>query len=143
MIVRSPFDDLDIPDVGLPQFLFSDLSDHADSVAVIDGPSGAQMTFGELAHGVDRFAAALGERAGLLGGLGHRALDRRSPVRRRGGGTEESSCTDHRWGNPFREPLPFGPLSGDGSHARQRVGAAAGGCTGRAALGLGHWLVGR
>ena len=62
MIVRSPFDDLDIPDVGLPEFLFSDLSDHADSIAVIDGSTGAQMTFGELAHGVDRFAAALGER---------------------------------------------------------------------------------
>ena len=62
MIVRSPFDDLDIPDVGLPEFLFSDLSEHADSVAVIDGPSGQEMTFAELAHGVDRFAAALGER---------------------------------------------------------------------------------
>ena len=62
MIVRSPFDDLDIPDVGLPEFLFSDLADHADSIAVIDGSTGTQMTFGELAHGVDRFAAALGER---------------------------------------------------------------------------------
>jgi acyl-CoA synthetase (AMP-forming)/AMP-acid ligase II len=62
MIVRSPFDDIDIPDVGLPEFLFSDLSGHEDSVAVIDGPSGKQMTFGELAHGVDRFAAARGER---------------------------------------------------------------------------------
>jgi acyl-CoA synthetase (AMP-forming)/AMP-acid ligase II len=62
MIVRSPFDDIDIPDVGLPEFLFSDLSGHEDSVAVIDGPTGQQMTFGELAHGVDRFAAALGER---------------------------------------------------------------------------------
>jgi acyl-CoA synthetase (AMP-forming)/AMP-acid ligase II len=62
MTVRSPYDDIDIPDVGLPEFLFSDLSEHADSVAVIDGPSGREMTFGELAHAVDRFAAALGER---------------------------------------------------------------------------------
>jgi acyl-CoA synthetase (AMP-forming)/AMP-acid ligase II len=62
MIVRSPFDDLDIPDVGLPEFLFSDISEHADSVAVLDGSSGQEMTFAELAHGVDRFAAALGER---------------------------------------------------------------------------------
>ncbi|MCD2192711.1 AMP-binding protein [Actinomycetospora endophytica] len=62
MTVRSPYADIDIPDVGLPEFLFSDVSDHADSVAVIDGPSGREMTFGELAHGVDRFAAALGER---------------------------------------------------------------------------------
>ncbi|GAA4808352.1 AMP-binding protein [Actinomycetospora chlora] len=62
MIVRSPFDDIDVPDVGLPEFLFGDLGDAADRVAVIDGPSGQRMTFGELAHGVDRFAAALGER---------------------------------------------------------------------------------
>ncbi len=63
MIVRSPFDDVDIPDVGLPEFLFGDLTEEdAARVAVIDGPSGAQTTFGELAGAVDRFAAALGER---------------------------------------------------------------------------------
>jgi acyl-CoA synthetase (AMP-forming)/AMP-acid ligase II len=62
MIVRSPYDDIDIPDVGLPEFLFSDLSGDEEKVAVIDGPSGREMTFAELAHGVDRFAAALGER---------------------------------------------------------------------------------
>lgn len=62
MTVRSPFADIDIPDVGLPEFLFSDLGEHTDRVALIDGPSGRTMTFGELAQGVDRFAAALGER---------------------------------------------------------------------------------
>ncbi|MDL5155277.1 AMP-binding protein [Actinomycetospora termitidis] len=62
MTVRSPFADIDIPDVGLPEFLFSDLGEHTDRVALIDGPSGRTMTFGELATAVDRFAAALGER---------------------------------------------------------------------------------
>jgi acyl-CoA synthetase (AMP-forming)/AMP-acid ligase II len=62
MIVRSPYDDIDVPDVGLPEFLFGDLGDAADRVAVIDGPSGREMTFGELAQGIDRFAAALAER---------------------------------------------------------------------------------
>lgn len=62
MTVRSPFADVDIPDVGLPEFLFSDLGEHADRIALIDGPSGRQMTFAELAGAVDRFAAALGER---------------------------------------------------------------------------------
>ena len=62
MIVRSPYDDVDIPDVGLPEFLFGDLGDAADRVAIIDGPSGRKTTFGELAGAVDRFAAALGER---------------------------------------------------------------------------------
>src|SRR3954468_5258274 len=62
MIVRSPYDDIDVPDVGLPEFLFGDLGDAAGRVAVIDGPSGREMTVGELADGVDRFAAALGER---------------------------------------------------------------------------------
>jgi len=63
MIVRSPYVDTNVPDVGLPDFLFGDLNDaDAARVAVIDGPTGAQTTFGELAEGVDRFAAALGER---------------------------------------------------------------------------------
>ena len=61
-MIVSPYPDVDIPDVGLPEFLFSDLGEHADSVAVIDGPSGREMTFGQLAGAVDRFAAALGER---------------------------------------------------------------------------------
>ena len=63
MVVRSPYADVDIPDVGLPEFLFGDLSDaDAARVAIIDGSSGAQTTFGELAGAIDRFAAALGER---------------------------------------------------------------------------------
>ncbi|MEJ2871740.1 AMP-binding protein [Actinomycetospora sp. OC33-EN08] len=62
MTVRSPYADVEIPDVGLPEFLFSDLGEHADRVALIDGPSGRTMTFGEVATAVDRFAAALGER---------------------------------------------------------------------------------
>ncbi len=62
MIVRSPYPDVDIPDVGLPDFLFSDLGEHAGSTAVIDGPSGREMSFGQLKGAVDRFAAALGER---------------------------------------------------------------------------------
>lgn len=63
MIVRSPYDDIDVPDVGLPEFLFGDLGDATDRVAIIDGPSGAETTFGELATAVDRFAAAMGERS--------------------------------------------------------------------------------
>ena len=62
MIIRSPFPDIDIPDVGLPEFLFSDLGDAQDAVAFVDGPSGREMTYGQLAGAVDRFAAALAER---------------------------------------------------------------------------------
>ena len=62
MTVSSPYADIDIPDVGLPEFLFSDLGEHAESVAIIDGPSGRKVSFQELADAVDRFAAALGER---------------------------------------------------------------------------------
>ena len=51
MIVRSPYDDVDVPDVGLPEFLFGDLGDATDRVAIIDGPSGREVTFGELALG--------------------------------------------------------------------------------------------
>ena len=62
MIIRSPYPDIDIPDVGLPEFLFGDLGEDSEGVAVIDGPSGAEMTFGQLAGMVDRFAAAIAER---------------------------------------------------------------------------------
>jgi len=62
MPVRSPYPDVEIPDVSLTAFLFGDFGDRADAPAFVDGASGRSITFGDLAVMVDKIAAALAER---------------------------------------------------------------------------------
>ncbi|MBW4715823.1 4-coumarate--CoA ligase family protein [Saccharothrix obliqua] len=62
MVFRSPFPDVDLPDVPLHELLFADLAGRADRVALVDGTSGASLTYAGLAGAVDRLAAALAER---------------------------------------------------------------------------------
>ncbi|WP_112275088.1 AMP-binding protein [Lentzea terrae] len=62
MVFRSPFPDVEIPDVSLHQLLFGDIADRVDRVALIDGMSGASLTYGQLAGAIDRMAAALAAR---------------------------------------------------------------------------------
>ncbi|TWP47729.1 4-coumarate--CoA ligase family protein [Lentzea tibetensis] len=62
MVFRSSFPDVEIPDVSLHELLFGDLGDRADRVALVDGASGASLTYGQLATYVDRLAAALAAR---------------------------------------------------------------------------------
>jgi acyl-CoA synthetase (AMP-forming)/AMP-acid ligase II len=63
MPVRSPYPDVDIPDVTLPDFLFGrDLGEHADRPAFVDGATGASLTYGDLHEQVVRIAAALAQR---------------------------------------------------------------------------------
>ncbi|HSJ47082.1 MAG TPA: 4-coumarate--CoA ligase family protein [Euzebyales bacterium] len=62
MVLRSPVSDLDIPDVPLHAFILADAGRRADKPALIDGPSGRTVTYGELAQRVDAFAAGLAAR---------------------------------------------------------------------------------
>ena len=62
MPIRSPYPDVEIPEVGLHEFLFGDFGDRVDAPAFIDGSSGRSITFGEFATRVDKLAAALHER---------------------------------------------------------------------------------
>ena len=63
---RSPYPDEVIPDVSVYDFLFGELTpDDAGRVAIVDGTSGAETTYGQLKGQVDLLAGAL---AG--GGLG-------------------------------------------------------------------------
>ncbi len=62
MVLRSPMSDLDIPDVPLHSFVLADAGRRADRPALIDGPSGRTVTYGELAQRVDAFAAGLAGR---------------------------------------------------------------------------------
>jgi acyl-CoA synthetase (AMP-forming)/AMP-acid ligase II len=47
-IIRSPYPDVTIPEVSLPEFVFADAAAHAARPALIDGPSGRAITYGEL-----------------------------------------------------------------------------------------------
>ncbi|MCY7340312.1 MAG: AMP-binding protein [Pseudonocardia sp.] len=67
MPVRSPYPDVEIPEVSLFDFLFGDFGDRADAPALIDGTSGATITFAELEGMVVKIAAALAERGVVAG----------------------------------------------------------------------------
>ncbi|UCH41058.1 MAG: 4-coumarate--CoA ligase family protein [Gammaproteobacteria bacterium] len=63
MIFRSPHPDIDIPDrVSLPEFIFEDVASFADKTALIDGPSGRSLTYGELYRDTQSYARGLHDR---------------------------------------------------------------------------------
>ncbi|MGH3613910.1 MAG: 4-coumarate--CoA ligase family protein [Pseudonocardia sp.] len=62
MSVRSPHPDVEIPDVSLFDFLFTDFGERAQAPAFVDGGSGASISFVELEAMVLKVAAALAER---------------------------------------------------------------------------------
>jgi acyl-CoA synthetase (AMP-forming)/AMP-acid ligase II len=62
MIFRSPYPDLAIPDTPLTPFVLQHAARLADKPAIIDGPSGRTLTYGQLADGVRRVAAGLARR---------------------------------------------------------------------------------
>ena len=62
MSFRSPYPDVEIPEVALPTFVLENASQRGDKPALIDGPSGRTITYAQLAGGVERIAATLAER---------------------------------------------------------------------------------
>ncbi|HSJ45982.1 MAG TPA: AMP-binding protein [Euzebyales bacterium] len=62
MIHRSPFPDVEVPDVSLPAYVLRDVEAHADKVALIDGPSGRTLRYGQLGGAVARVASGLAAR---------------------------------------------------------------------------------
>jgi len=65
---RSPFPDEVIPAVSVYDFLFGELSaEDRDRVALVDGPSGAETTYGQLVGQVDGIAGALAARGATVG----------------------------------------------------------------------------
>jgi len=63
MSYRSPYADVDIPEIPLPDFVFGRAQQFADKPALIDGPSGRTLTYGQLEAAVNRTAAGLAARA--------------------------------------------------------------------------------
>jgi acyl-CoA synthetase (AMP-forming)/AMP-acid ligase II len=59
MIIYSPYDDVELAPVSLPDFVLKDAAGHGDRTALIDGPTGRVLTYAELAGSVRRAAAGL------------------------------------------------------------------------------------
>src|SRR4051794_2493960 len=59
MIHRSPLPDVDIPAVPLPGYVLHRAGDLADKPALIDGPTGRILTYGQLDQGVRALAGGL------------------------------------------------------------------------------------
>ncbi|HYH24514.1 MAG TPA: 4-coumarate--CoA ligase family protein [Blastococcus sp.] len=59
MALASPYPDVDIPDVSVPELVLAAGRDRPDSPALIDGLKGDVITHGQLAAYVDRVAANL------------------------------------------------------------------------------------
>jgi acyl-CoA synthetase (AMP-forming)/AMP-acid ligase II len=62
MAIKSPYPDVEIPEVSLPEFVLGDAARRGDKPALIDGPTGRTITYAQLAGGVDRVAAGLSAR---------------------------------------------------------------------------------
>ena len=59
MSQRSPLPDVEIPDVPLTTYVLGSAGDRADERALVDGPTGRVMTYGELDHATRRLAGGL------------------------------------------------------------------------------------
>jgi acyl-CoA synthetase (AMP-forming)/AMP-acid ligase II len=59
---QSPYPDVDIPDCTLTEAVLSRAEDLADKPALIDGPSGRSLTYGELRGSIAALASALAAR---------------------------------------------------------------------------------
>jgi acyl-CoA synthetase (AMP-forming)/AMP-acid ligase II len=62
MIFRSRFPDVEIPEVGLAEFVIERAAAFGDRPALIDGQTGRTVTYASLAHTVRALAAGLAQR---------------------------------------------------------------------------------
>jgi len=62
VIFRSTYPDVDIPDVSLPAFVLAGAAALGNKPALIDGPTGRTLSYGDLARSVRQAAANLARR---------------------------------------------------------------------------------
>ena len=58
-VFTSPFDDVEIPDIGIHQVILDACDTFGERMAIIDGPTGRSMTFAALGDAIRRFAGGL------------------------------------------------------------------------------------
>jgi acyl-CoA synthetase (AMP-forming)/AMP-acid ligase II len=61
-IIRSPYPEVAVPEVSLPEFVFADAARRAAKPALIDGPSGRTITYSELVERARLVAGGLAAR---------------------------------------------------------------------------------
>ncbi len=59
MIYRSPYPEIPVPPVSLPELILGRAGDRGSHPALVDGLTGAVTTYSELAGAVERTAAGL------------------------------------------------------------------------------------
>jgi acyl-CoA synthetase (AMP-forming)/AMP-acid ligase II len=59
MALRSPLPDIDIPEVSITEFVLARALERGDKAALVDGPSGRTITYGELAAAVSAVGSGL------------------------------------------------------------------------------------
>ena len=63
MSFGSPFADVDIPDIGVYEYVFGDIADaDLNRIALVDAATGCSLQYGELIRRINAFAGALAER---------------------------------------------------------------------------------
>lgn len=62
MAFASPYPDVDIPVLPLTQYMFAEAAARADKPALIDGPTGRTLTYGQLVGAIRLVAASLAQR---------------------------------------------------------------------------------
>ncbi|MCA9900809.1 MAG: 4-coumarate--CoA ligase family protein [Ardenticatenaceae bacterium] len=62
MIFKSPYPDVEIPNVSLTEFVLSRTRQFGDKPALIDGPSGRTITYNQLAGAIRLVASSLAKR---------------------------------------------------------------------------------
>jgi acyl-CoA synthetase (AMP-forming)/AMP-acid ligase II len=62
MIFKSPYPDVEIPDVPLTHFLLERMKRFGDKAALIDGPSGRTLTYAQLIGAIRLVASSLSKR---------------------------------------------------------------------------------
>jgi acyl-CoA synthetase (AMP-forming)/AMP-acid ligase II len=61
-VIRSPHPDVEIPDLPLHELVLAGAAERGNRAAVVDGPTGRALTYGQLAAGVRQLAAGLAAR---------------------------------------------------------------------------------
>ncbi|HEX6384559.1 MAG TPA: 4-coumarate--CoA ligase family protein [Anaerolineae bacterium] len=62
MIFKSPYPDVEIPEVPLTHFLLERIQPYSDKPALIDGPSGRTLSYAQLAGAIRLVASSLSKR---------------------------------------------------------------------------------
>jgi acyl-CoA synthetase (AMP-forming)/AMP-acid ligase II len=62
VVIRSPFPDVEIPDMSFTEFVLARAGEHHDKPAFIDASSGRTFTYGQMCASVHGLAAGLSER---------------------------------------------------------------------------------